>query len=120
MEERRLVVEQRLKESVGALMAHIIKIDNRSLEKEMPLFCTIMGANFNCTQEEAENILHEKMDHEYNLDEHLATINDALCEDKISKFHLLEQLNHVIYSDTITPNDYQIFDEIKEKLFTCK
>ncbi|NOR55428.1 MAG: hypothetical protein GQ531_04410 [Sulfurovum sp.] len=113
-------MEQRLKESVGVLMAHIIKIDNRDIEKEMPIFCDIMGTNFNCSQEEAEEILHKTINKEYNLDEYLDTINVALCEDKISKFHLLEQLNHVIYSDTISPNDYKVFDEIKEKLFTCK
>jgi len=113
-------MEQRLKESVGALMAYIIKIDNRDIEKETPVFCDIMGTNFNCSHEEAEEILHKAINKEYNLDEYLDTINVALCEDKISKFHLLEQLNHVIYSDTISPNDYKVFEEIKEKLFTCK
>lgn len=113
-------MEQRLKESVGALMAYIIKIDNRDIEKETPIFCDIMGTNFNCSHEEAEDILRKTITKEYSLDDHIKTINAALCEDKISKFHLLEQLNHVIYSDTISPNDYQVFEEIKEKLFTCK
>jgi len=56
---------------------------------------------------------------EYNLDEHVSIINQALCEDKLSKFHLLEQLNHMIYSDRISPQDYRIFEEIKNKLFGC-
>lgn len=113
-------MEQGLKEAVGALMAHIIKIDKRDIDKEMPLFCDIMEANFKCSAEESEEILHQKINQEYNLDDYLDTINVALCEDKISKFHLLEQLNHVIYSDTISPNDYKVFEEIKEKLFICK
>ena len=112
-------MEQKIKESVGALMAHIIKVDNRDVEKETGIFCDIMGADFNCTEEEAKEILERVLTTEYDLDEHIDHINEALCKDKLSKFHLLEPLNHVIYSDTISPNDYEIFEEIKEKLMNC-
>jgi uncharacterized tellurite resistance protein B-like protein len=112
-------MEQKIKESVGALMAHIIKVDNRDVEKETPIFCDIMGADFNCTHDEAKAILDTVMSTDYDLDEHIEQINEALCQDKLSKYHLLEQLNHVIYSDTISPNDYKIFEEIKDKLFNC-
>ena len=112
-------MEKKIKESVGTLLAHIIKIDNRDVAKEAPLFCEIMGQNFDCSQEEAENFLYAMMNKEYDLDGHIAIINDALCEDKLSKFHLLEQLNHIIYSDTISEEDYKIFEDIKERLFTC-
>jgi len=112
-------MENKLKESVGTLLAHIIKIDNRDVAKEAPLFCEIMGQNFDCSTEEAETFLHALMSKEYNLDEHIDIINDALCEDQLSKFHLLEQVNHIIYSDTISEEDYKIFEDIKERLFTC-
>lgn len=112
-------MEKEIKESVGALMAHIIKIDNRDVEKETSVFCNIMGVDFDCTKDEAKEILHTVMSKEYDLDEHIEHINQALCKDKLSKFHLLEQLNHVIYSDTIDPNDYKVFEEIKDKLFDC-
>lgn len=112
-------MEKKIKESVGALMAYIIKVDNRDLEKETPIFCDIMGEDFECTQDEAKEVLHTVMTKEYDLNEQIDQINEALCEDKLSKFHLLEQLNRVIYSDTITPEDYKIFDEIKDKLFDC-
>jgi len=112
-------MEKKIKESVGTLLAHIIKVDNRDVEKEAPLFCKIMGKNFECSEKEAKAFLQEMMDKEYDLGAHIDTINQALCEDKLSKFHLLEQLNHVIYSDRITTQDYQIFEEIKNKLFQC-
>jgi len=112
-------MEKKLKESVGTLLAHIIKIDNRDVSKEAPLFCEIMGQNFDCSEEEAEIFLHALMNKEYDLDEHIAIINDALCEDKLSKFHLLEQLNHIIYSDTISEEDYKVFEDIKKRLFEC-
>jgi len=112
-------MEKKIKESVGTLLAHIIKVDNRDVEKEAPLFCKIMGKNFECSEKEAKVFLQEMMGKEYDLDKHIEIINQALCEDKLSKFHLLEQLNHVIYSDRITPQDYQIFEEIKNKLFQC-
>jgi uncharacterized tellurite resistance protein B-like protein len=112
-------MENKLKESVGTLLAHIIKIDNRDVVKEAPLFCEIMGQNFDCNPEDAETFLHAMMNKEYNLDEHIDIINDALCEDKLSKFHLLEQLNHIIYSDTIQEHDYKVFEDIKKRLFEC-
>lgn len=112
-------MENEIKESVGALMAYIIKIDERDVEKETPVFCDIMGVDFDCGHDEAKEILHMMMNKEYDLDEHIDHINEALCKDKLSKYHLLEQLNHMIYSDTISPNDYKVFDEIKEKLFNC-
>ncbi len=112
-------MQQKIKESVGTLLAHIIKVDKRDIEKETPLFCDIMRQNFDCDHDEAKDFLYDIMEREYDLDEHVNIINQALCEDKISKFHILEQLNHVIYSDTISPDDYKIFEDIKNKLFTC-
>jgi uncharacterized tellurite resistance protein B-like protein len=112
-------MENKIKESVGTLLAHIIKIDNRDVKKEAPLFCEIMGQNFECNSDEAETFLYAMMNKEYDLDKHIGIINDALCDDKLSKFHLLEQLNHIIYSDTISEEDYKIFEDIKERLFAC-
>ena len=113
-------MENRLKESVGTLLAHIIKIDKRDVEKEAPLFCEIMGQNFDCNPDEAETFLYAMMNKEYDLDKHVAIINEALCEDKLSKFHLLEQLNHIIYSNTISEEDYKVFEDIKQRLFACE
>jgi len=112
-------MKQKIKESVGTLLAYIIKVDKRDVEKEAPLFCDIMGQDFECEPEEARAFLDDIMHKEYDLDEHISIINQALCDDKISKFHILEQLNHVIYSDTISPEDYKIFEDIKNKLFKC-
>ena len=112
-------MEKKIKESVGTLLAHIIKVDKRDVAKEVPLFCDIMGQNFDCDHEEAKDFLYDMMDKEYDLDAHVSIINQALCEDKLSKLHILEQLNHVIYSDTINSNDYKIFEDIKNKLFEC-
>ena len=112
-------MEKRIKESVGTLLAHIIKVDHCDIEKEAPLFCEIMGQNFDCTEEEARAFLEEVIDREYDLDKHIDIINQALCEDKLSKYHLLEQLNHMIYSDKISEEDYKIFEDIKNRLFSC-
>ena len=112
-------MEKKIKKSVAILLAHIIKIDNRDIEKEAPLFSRFMGMDFECTPKEAEALLRQTMQEEYDLDEHLAIINDALCGDKLGKMHILEQINHIIYSDTITPKDYKEFEKIKEALFSC-
>ncbi len=112
-------MEKKIKKSVATLLAHMIKINKRDVEKEAPLFCQLMGVDFNCDPEEAKAFLIQTMQEEYDLDEHLIIINDALCNDKLSKMHLLEQVNHVIYSDTITPEDYEEFEKIKQALFPC-
>ena len=112
-------MDRAIKESVGTLLAHIIKVDHRDIAKEAPLFCEIMGENFDCSQEEAEAFLRHIIEQDYNLDKHIEIINQALCDDRISKYHLLEQLNHIIYSDTISEEDYKIFEDIKERLFAC-
>lgn len=110
-------MEKKIKKSVGTLLAHIIKVDQRDVEKEIPLFCDIMGQNFACDHDEAKDILYEILDSEYDLDEQVGIINQALQDDKLSKLHILEQLNHMIYSDTISPDDYKIFEDIKNRLF---
>ena len=51
-------MEKKIKESVGTLLAHIIKVDKRDVEKEAPLFCDIMGQNFDCDHEEAKKFLY--------------------------------------------------------------
>jgi len=112
-------MEKKIKESVGTLLAHIIKVDKRDIEKEIPLFCEIMGQDFECSAEEAKAYLYRIMGEAYDLDKHIGIINQALCDDKLSKYHLLEQLNHMIYSDEISEEDYRIFEDIKNKLFKC-
>ncbi len=118
-EKKERAMEKKIKESVGALLVHIIKVDNRDVENVVPLFCEIMGQDFHCTPEEAKKILYDLMEKEYDLDRHIEIINQALCDDKLSRYHLLEQLNHIIYSGKISDADYKIFEEIKERLFEC-
>ena len=92
-------MEKKIKKSVATLSLQIIKIDDRDIAKEAPLFCKLMEMDFECDSEEAKTFLKQILAEEYDLDEHIAIINDALCDDKLSKMHILEQLNHIIYSD---------------------
>jgi len=112
-------MEKRIKQSVATLLAHIIKMDDRDVEKEAPLFCKLMKQDFDCNPVEAKAFLHKAIKEDYDLDEHLKIINDALCNDRLSKMHIMEQLNRIIYSDTFTDDDYVEFDRIKDKLFQC-
>lgn len=112
-------MDKKIKESVATLLAHIIKIDNRDIEKEVPIFCQMMGQDFDCSEEEAAAFLTEFVHKEHDMDKHIQIIKEALCDDKLSKFHLMEQLNHIIYSDTITPEDYKFFEKIKHEFFQC-
>ncbi|HFS82501.1 MAG TPA: hypothetical protein ENK71_00890 [Epsilonproteobacteria bacterium] len=113
-------MENTIKKSVAVLLAHIIKMDDRDVEKEAPLFCKLMKQDFDCDPKEAEGFLHKAVQEEYNLDEHLSIINDALCHDQLSKMHIMEQFNHIIYSGKFTDKDYEEFEKIKNRLFTCE
>jgi len=110
-------MDHALKRSVGALLAHIIKADNRDVEKEAPLFCRLMGEDFDCDKDEARQLLEELMGEAYDLETEVDRIARALEDDRISRYHLLEQLNHMIYSDTISEEDYALFERIKQRLF---
>ena len=109
-------MEKKIKKSVATLLAHIIKMDHRDIKKEAPLFCRLMKADFDCDTKEAEAFLEQTLKEDYNLDEHLVIINDTLGNDKVNKMHILEQLNHIIYSDTISNVDYDEFEKVKQAL----
>lgn len=111
-------MDKKIKRSVATLLAHIIKIDHRDIEKHTPIFCDLIGANFGCTKEEARSFLEQTLqdDYEYDIDEHLEVINQAVCDDRLCKMHILDHLNRIICTDTITPKDYEEFERIKRAL----
>ncbi len=106
-----------IKRSVATLLAHIIKMDRRDIEENAPLFCKLMKEDFDCNPEDARKFLEQAIEQEYDIDEHLEVINRALCDDKLSKMHIMDQFNHIIYSGKIGDRDYEEFERIKNKLF---
>jgi uncharacterized tellurite resistance protein B-like protein len=113
-------MEMKIKKSVAILLAHIIKLDNRDIDKESPLFCQLMGQDFGCDEDEAKEFLYKIINEDYNIEEHLKFIKDILLDDNYTKYKILEQLNHIIYSDNIEDNDYKEFEKIKNILFDNK
>jgi len=113
---KRMNMEKKIKRSVAILLAHIIKVDHRDVKKEAPLFCRIMKNDFDCDTSEAEIFLTQTLNENYDLNAHITLINDVLGNDIIKKMRILEQVNHIIYSDTITSIDYDEFEKIKQAL----
>jgi hypothetical protein len=113
-------VQTKIKQSVAVLLAYVIKKEHRDLAKEAPLYCKMLGSDFECSNEEAMSLLQSGLDEEYNIDEHLDIINEGCKQDMLSKMHILEQINHLIYADKISNNDYEEFEYIKNRLFECK
>lgn len=109
-------MQEKIKKSVASLLAYIVKKDKRNVKREAKLFCEILGADFDCCHEEAMELLSNTVNNDINLELHLDIINEALCNDKLSKMHILDQLNHMIYSDKITKDDYEEFEYIKNRL----
>ncbi|MDD5359033.1 MAG: hypothetical protein PHI79_02395 [Sulfurovaceae bacterium] len=110
-------MQEKIKKSVAYLLAYIAKKEKRNIKREARLFCEILGADFNCDNEEAMELL-ESIQGDIDIEKHLDTINEALYNDRLCKMHILDQLNHMIYSDKITKDDYEEFEYIKNRLCT--
>lgn len=113
-------MQTKIKQSVAVLLAYVIKKEHRDLAKEAPLYCSMLGSDFECSHEEAMELLKYGLDQEHDIDKHLNVINEACKQDMLSKMHILEQINHLIYADKISNDDYEEFEYIKNRLFECK
>ena len=107
---------QKIKKSVASVFAHIIKLEHRDIAKSSPLFCELMGEDFAVSEDEAKELLLEALSSDEDIDKHIEIIAQALQGDMLSKYHLFEQLNHIIYSDDFSDSDYEFFEHLKEKL----
>jgi len=106
-----------IKEAVAALFCYVIKLDNKDLEVERPLFCSFMKQNFNVSKEEASRLLDEVMEKEYNIDTQISIIANALHNETYTKVSVLKQLNHIITKSKLEDEDYDLFDKVKEAFF---
>jgi uncharacterized membrane-anchored protein YhcB (DUF1043 family) len=109
-----------LKESVAALFCHVIKLDDKDLEVERPLFCRFMKQDFNIHKEESSALLDKVMDNEYNIDTHISMIANGLINETYTKMSVLKQLNHIIVRSKLEDDDYDLFDKVKEAFFPSK
>ncbi len=106
-----------IKESVAALFCYVIKLDNKDLDTERPLFCRFMKQDFNMTREESDKLLDEVMQKDYNIDMQISIISNALHNEIYTKMSVLKQLNRIITKSNIEDDDYDLFDKVKEALF---
>ncbi len=106
-----------IKESVAALFCHVIKLDNKDLDAERPLFCRFMKQDFDMTREESDRLLDEVMQKDYNIDTQISIIANALHNETYTKMSVLKQLNHIITKSNLEDEDYDLFDKVKEAFF---
>jgi len=111
-------MDQNIKESVATLFCHAIKLDDKDLKVEKPLFCRFMGEDFDCDSKEAEELLEQKMEEECDdIDAHIVIISNALNHQPYWKMSLLKQLNHIIFKSNIKNEDYEFFEKVKHSFF---
>ena len=107
-----------IKESIAALFCHVIKMDNKDLEAERPLFCRFIQQDFSVSScEEANKLLDEVMEKEYNIDTQISIIANALHNETYTKMSVLKQLNHIIVKSKLQDEDYDLFDKVKIAFF---
>ena len=106
-----------LKESVAALFCHVIKMDNKDLSAERPLFCRFMNQDFSVSCDEANRLLDEVIDKEYNIDTQISIIANALHNETYTKMSVLKQLNHIIVKSNLHDDDYDLFEKVKIAFF---
>ncbi len=110
-------MDKMIKESVAALFCYVIKLDNKDLDAERPLFCRYMKQDFNMTREESDALLDEVMQKDYNIDTQISIIANALYNETYTKMSVLKQLNHIITKSNLEDDDYDLFDKVKEAFF---
>jgi uncharacterized tellurite resistance protein B-like protein len=107
-----------IKESVAALFCHVIKMDNKDIDVERPLFRRFMKQDFpDMTNEEACELLDEVMEKDYNIDTQISMISNALHNETYTKVSVLKQLNHIIVKSNLEDEDYDLFDKVKTAFF---
>jgi len=110
-------MDRMIKESVAALFCYVIKLDNKDLDAERPLFCRFMKQDFDMTREESDRLLDEVMQKDYNIDTQISIIANALHNETYTKMSVLKQLNHIITKSNLEDEDYDLFDKVKEAFF---
>jgi len=110
-------MDKMIKESVAALFCYVIKMDNKDLDAERPLFCRFMKQDFEMTREESDSLLNEVMQKDYNIDTQISIIANALHNETYTKMSVLKQLNHIITKSNLEDDDYDVFDKVKEAFF---
>ena len=112
-------MDKMIKESVATLFCHAIKLDDKDLKVEKPLFCRFMGQDFDCNDKDAEELLDKIMNEEStNIDTHISIVSNALYNEPYWKMNILKQLNHIIFKSNIRDEDYEFFDKVKKSFFT--
>jgi len=106
-----------IKESVAALFCHVIKMDNKDLNTERPLFCRFIQQDFDTSCQEANTLLDEVMDKDYNIDTQISIIANALHNETYTKMSVLKQLNHIIVKSNLRDDDYDVFEKVKKAFF---
>ncbi|MBU1668829.1 hypothetical protein KKC13_10470 [bacterium] len=106
-----------IKESVAALFCHVIKMDNKDLTAERPLFCRFIQQDFSTSCEEANKLLDDIMEKDYNIDTQISIIANALHNETYTKMSVLKQLNHIIVKSKLQDDDYDIFDKVRKAFF---
>ncbi len=115
---KEFVMDKVLKESVAALFCHVIKMNNKDMEIERPLFCRFIKQDFPSTSdEEACALLDSVLEKEYNIDTQISILANGLYNEVYTKMSVLKQLNHIIFKSKIEDDDYKLFDKVKLAFF---
>ena len=110
-------MKKKLKEPFANILVYGIRSDNVISDKEIELFCLLMEQKFDMSRESSLDFLKKTHPTEKEIEKHIVKIDEFLEENPMEKMHVLEYLNHIIYSDGIEKNEYAIFEKLKHKFF---
>jgi hypothetical protein len=114
-------MDNNLKESVATLFCHAIKLDDKDLKLEKPLFCRFMGQDFDCNSKDAELFFNDMIEKDCSdIDTHISIVSNALYNEPYWKMNILKQLNHIIFKSRIKDEDYEFFDKVKTSFFNSR
>jgi len=110
-------MKNKLREPLATILVYGIRSDNVISDIEIELFCSLMKKEFDMSKEHSIEFLHNTHPTEEDVEKHIVKIDSLLEESPLEKMHVLEYLNHILYSDGIATNEYAIFEKLKYKFF---
>jgi len=107
-------MDKMLRESVAALFCHVIRFDEKDIDRERPLFCRFMKQDFGCDCDESNKLLDDTLKKDYNIDTQISILSNGLVNETYTKMSILKQLNHIIIKDNLHTEDYELFNKLKK------
>lgn len=102
--------EDKFKLASANIICNIVNVNSKDREK----YCQLFQEKFDLPKEELKKI-QKNVNKQTSMDLHIKTIKNELRNNKYEIMEFLDILNKFIIIDNCSEEDYEVFEEIKNK-----